>query len=161
MNIILTGPKHCGKSTAIAKILKLLDGSVSGFITQFDDRASDERKLYIKSLDGTESRCAARWYDGRIEVDKAAFDSFSVSLIDPKCDNVVIDELGKFEKNSKALRLAVRSAFDSEANVIVSIRLDAEGWMQALKSRDDAIVFTVDDLNRDVLPGRVLELINT
>lgn len=159
MNIIITGPKQCGKSTIVRKILSSLIGSVSGFLTEFSDRGSSERKLLIKSIDGTKSRCAAKWSDGQVSVDMSAFDNFAPALIATSTDYVVIDELGKFEKNSENLKLTVNSAFDSDVDVIAAIRLDADGWMQALKARDDVFLFTINGINRDSVPGRVLELL--
>lgn len=156
MNIIITGPKRCGKSTALQKLIPHLSGKVSGFITSFPDRSAEDKSLIISSLDGSLSRCAVVWKEGIPSVDRAAFDSFAPSLIDLSSNFVVIDELGKFEKSSENLKHAVEAAFDAPCHVIVSIRLDADGWMQALKSREDVVLLTLNGLNRDAIPDAVL-----
>ncbi len=160
MNIIITGPKHCGKSTVIGKLIPMLKGSVSGFISEFDDRASSSRKLLIRSIDGSNSQTAVSWHDGAVNINSDCFDEFTPFLISDSCDFIVIDELGKFEKNSAALKDAVTAAFDSEAHVIASIRLDAAGWMQELKKREDVIVMNVDNDNRDGLPDKILSMLS-
>ena len=103
MNIIITGPKRCGKSTVLQKLLPRLKGIKSGFITSFPDRSAEDKCLLISNLDGNLNRCAVKWKSGVPDVDRAAFDTFAPSLIDMTSDFVIIDELGKFEKSSESL----------------------------------------------------------
>ena len=152
MNIIITAPKHLGKSTAVAKIIKLLPGSISGFITEFIDRDCQDRALVLRSIDGSLQQNAVVWKNGIYEIDHGVFNAFAPSLVNTESDFVVIDELGKFEKNSDALRAAVTKAFDGPCHVIASIRLDAAGWMQELKNRSDVLVINLNEENRDSLP---------
>ena len=152
MNIIITAPKHAGKSTAVGRIISMLPGSVSGFITEFVDRECDDRILKLKSIDGSVSYNAVVWKDKAYTVDFDVFDICAPELIDAKTEYIVIDELGKFEKNCDNLRNAVISAFDSSANVIASIRLDAAGWMQELKQRNDVVLICLNEENRDSVP---------
>ncbi len=161
MNIIITGPRHCGKSTLVSRIMENFSGSVSGFITQFDNRESDSRELDLRSIDGSLHSCAVRWTDGKPELNPEAFDLFAPGLIDLKSNLVLIDELGKFEKNCELLKEAVLQAFDSPCHLLAVIRLDAEGWMQELKKRDDVLCISVNDLNRDELTSEILNIINT
>ena len=72
---------------------------------------------------------------------------------------VVIDELGKFEKNCENLKCTVEKAFDSPCNVLASIRLDAVGWMQDLKERDDTRVFFLSEENREDLTALIMNLL--
>ncbi len=160
MNILITGPKHCGKSTIISKILSNYSGSFSGFITEYDNRTSQTRELILRSIDGSLSRCAVKWADSRHETRHDIFDEFAPSLIDTSCSLVIIDELGKFEKNSTMLKAAVENVMSSPCHFVCSIRLDAEGWMQALKDRDDAAVIYVDESNRDAIPPKILTMIS-
>ena len=156
MNIIITAPKHLGKSTLIAKLLKLLPGSVSGLITEFIDRECPDRSLILRSVGGDRRETAAVWKGGQLQVNRHVFDEFAPSLIDRDSDFVVIDELGKFENDCENLRAAVTAAFDSPCHVLASIRLDALGWMQELKGRDDVLLIELDEANRGDLPGLIL-----
>lgn len=161
MNIIITGPKHCGKSTVIRKILSNFSGSVSGFISEFDDRASSSRELLLRNISGSLSRSAVSWIEGQHEVHKEVFDLFAPELIDTKCDLIVIDELGKFEINCQSLKETICNAFDSPCPVLVAIRLDAAGWMQELKKRHDVMMINIDEANRDLIPDRILEMLES
>lgn len=158
MNVIITGPKHCGKSTAVSKVINAFNGKISGFITEFENRESNTRRLTLRSVDSSKRCFAAIWNGETCEVFPDAFNTVGAALIDTNCDLLVIDELGKFEKNCNKLEKAVSDAFSSPTNVLVSIRLDAEGWMQALKKRDDVVVFYISDENRDKLPYELLKL---
>ena len=156
MNIIITAPKHLGKSTAVRKIIDILPCKISGFITDFVDRNSLDRALVLRSIDGTRRTNAVVWKSGSYEINHDAFDIFAPSLIDTDCDYVIIDELGKFEKKSENLKYAVNNAFDSPCHVVASIRLDAAGWMQELKARDDVLLINLNEENRDSLPEYVV-----
>ena len=159
MNIIVTGAKHSGKSTLIQKILKMYNGNVTGFITEFDDRSSLERELLIKDIAGEKSRCAVRWNNGPYEVFFDTFNDFASQLIKFDGELVVIDELGKFEKNCENLKCTVEKAFDSPCNVLASIRMDAVGWMHDLKERDDTRVFFLSEENREDLTAVIMNLL--
>ncbi len=160
MNIILTGPKHCGKSTLIKKIINKHKGCISGFISEFDDRTSSCRQLQIRSIDGDECACAVKWENGSYTVNYEIFDKFAPCLIDLSSDLIIIDELGKFEASCENLRLAVEKAFSSSGNLIAVLRLDAPSWINDLKLRSDALVINVNDKNRDSLADNITMLIN-
>ena len=159
MNIIITAPKHLGKSTAIRKIIDRLPDTTSGFITEFIDRDCADRKLMLRSINGSVSRCAVTWKDGKHYIDYSVFDDFAPGLVDFSQKFIVIDELGKFENCCDKLRESVQTAFDSPCHVIASIRLDAQGWMQELKNRDDVLLFELDENNRDSLPDRISHIL--
>ena len=159
MNIILTGPKQCGKSTVISKFMQKYHGNISGFISEFDDRASDTRQLIIRSIYSESQTCAVKWENGKANVNYSAFDEFAPSLIDLSAELILIDELGKFEASCKNLQDAVEAAFASPSNVIAVLRLDAPGWINALKSREDTLVIDVNSANRNSLADKLCELI--
>lgn len=160
MNIILTGAKRSGKSTAARQIMASLSGTVSGFVTVFENRdGGSERALYLSSIDGAKGQKAADWTTGHARAIPETFDRFAPELICPETDSVFIDELGFLEKDSLALKEAVNAAFDRPQNVLAVVRLDARGWMGELKARDDVTVLTVTEDNRNAVPAMVLELL--
>ncbi len=159
MNIIITGPKHCGKSTVISRVIGNFPGSTSGFITEFENRESDSRELKLHGLSGYPCYCAVKWTDGVFKVHQEVFDRFAPALIDCKSELIVIDELGKFERDCRKLKESVVTAFSSSVNVLASVRLDAAGWVQELKSRPDTEVIIVNEANRDFLPDQILRLL--
>lgn len=160
MNIILTGNQRVGKTTALEKILSELKCSRFGFLTRFDASKSDPgRELYMYSLDKLRKETVISWENNLPVVDLDAFDRFGSLLLGEEGRIAVMDELGKFEAGAQEFRHAVEHTFDSDTPVIAVIRINAEGWMQALKLRDDVKVITVTEQNRDEVPGLVLRLL--
>ena len=157
MNVILTGEKHVGKSTALSRALPQLTSSRFGFTTRYEPCA-DGRVLMIHSLDGACSAAAVRWVDGRAIVDEGAFNAFGASLLRGGGELAVMDEIGKFELRALPFRDAVLRVFDSECDALAVVRLDTSGWMQELKSRSDTVVITVTHENRDSIPDMLVRL---
>lgn len=160
MNIIITGPKHCGKSTLLSKVISNYSGSISGFITEFDSRESDFRSLNLRNIDSTKIKCAVQWNNGYYTIDISTFDIFAPKLIDKSCDLVIFDELGKFELECNNLKLAVEDAFSSCTDVIAILRSDAPGWMGDLKNRSDVTVINLNEENRNDLVFQLSKLIS-
>ena len=152
MNVILTGPRHCGKSTVVRILTTEIKGKISGFISEFDDRASVERKLLLRSIDCSKIATAVKWSNNSYSVKYETFDNFAPTLIDLKSDLIVFDELGKFESSCKNLQNAVEQAFSSPTDVIAVLRLDAPSWINDLKLRNDVVIISVNEQNRNVLP---------
>lgn len=161
MNIILTGERQIGKSTAMEKVLRELRCSRFGFLTRFDGpRADADRGLYMYSLDRSRGEKVIEWKNDRPEVYAGVFDRFGSQLLSEGGELAVMDELGKFETGALDFKRAVEAVFDSDTPVLAVVRINAEGWMQALKSRPDAAVITVTAQNRDAVPETVLRMLH-
>lgn len=161
MNVILTGEKRVGKSTALARFLAAYPGRARGFRTCFsNDRALPHEKLIMAGLDGGNAACVVSWENGLPRPDLAAFDAQGDTLLSaPDADLLVMDELGKFEGGADGFRRAVERAFAGNVPVLAVVRLDTGGWMQALKDRADTAVVTVTPENRDAVPDMLAELL--
>ena len=161
MNIILTGERQIGKSTAMEKVLREFQCSRFGFLTRFAvPRAGADRSLYMYSLDRLHGEKVIEWKHDRPEVYTGVFDSFGSQLLSEGGQLAVMDELGKFETAALDFKRAVETVFNSETPVLAVVRINAEGWMQALKSRPDAAVITVTAQNRDAVPKTVLRMLH-
>lgn len=157
MNIIITGDKRAGKTTAVNTALKKYRGTVSGFRTRFDGlRERDDRRLYLINLDNDDANLVVTWRENIPHVDTSAFDRHGSECIDRECELVLMDELGKFETEAENFRSSVISALEGPCDVIAVIRRDAEGWMEEIKHRDDVVLLTVTEENRDEIPARIL-----
>lgn len=158
MNIILTGEKQIGKSTALAKVLAALGREPLGFLTRFA-LSDGQRRLLLLSADGTQSRSAVCWQNGRPHVDLRAFDDFGAALLRADGTLAVMDEIGKFELHADRFREAVERSFDSGTDVLAVVRLETCGWMQALKARTDTVTLMVTEENRSEIPHIVCNLL--
>ena len=154
MNVILTGEKQIGKSTALDRFLAACSGSVAGFRTVFDSRSNiQNRRLLLCPLPDGAAEPAVTWTDGKPQALLSVFDRRVPPLLAQNADLYVLDELGKFETGAAEMRRAVEALFESEADVLAVVRLDAPDWMGALKCRPDVTVLTVTAENRDRIPA--------
>ena len=162
MNVILTGQRQIGKSTALNRFLADYSGTVAGFRTIFDTRSDpDNRRLLLCPLPDGESETAVTWTDGKPLADLAVFDRCVPPLLAQEAELFVLDELGKFETGAAEMQRAVETLFNSPADVLAVVRFDAPGWMGALKQRQDVTVLTVTQDNRDGIPALLRELLRS
>ena len=156
MNVILTGEKQIGKSTALERFLADWHGSVAGFRTVFDTRLDPRnRRLLLCPLPSGSPEAAVTWTEGKPQAELAVFDRRVPPLLAQSADLFVLDELGKFEGGAAEMRRAVEALFDSDADVLAVVRLDAPAGMGALKRRGDVTVLTVTAENRAEIPRRI------
>ena len=164
MNILLTGPPRCGKSTVIEKLVKQISRPVSGFFTREIRKEGKRVGFSIITLDGKEGVLAHQNSPSRVRVGKYRvnldqLDQIAVpSIIPAKPDEIVIiDEIGKMECFSPLFRQTLLKTLDSENLVIGSIALKGGPFIQKIKKREDVLLMTVTEKNRDSLAADLLK----
>jgi len=168
LNILLTGPPRCGKSTVIEKLVKQISRPVTGFFTREIREGGRRVGFSIITLDGKEgvlahedTRTSLRV--GKYGVNSEELDQIAVpSMIPAKPDEIVIiDEIGKMECFSPLFRHTLIKTLDSENLVIGSIALKGGPFIQKIKKREDVLLVTVTEKNRDSLAADLLKQIPT
>ncbi len=112
---------------------------------------------------------------GKIGIDLSKFEEIGVKAIkdacrkaeevgDPgfqECDVIVIDEVGKTEVESEAFVEAVKEALDAEKPMIITLHKKSRNpLLQDIRRRDDVRILEVTPTNRNILPYKVVRLIN-
>ena len=112
---------------------------------------------------------------GKIGIDMAKFEEVGVKAIknacvkaedagDPdfqECDVIVIDEVGKTEVESERFVEAVKEALDAEKPMIITLHKKSRNpLLQDIRRRDDVRILEVTPTNRNILPYKVVRLIN-
>ncbi|MBR6204330.1 MAG: DUF2478 domain-containing protein [Candidatus Methanomethylophilaceae archaeon] len=112
---------------------------------------------------------------GKIGVDLGAFEQVGVKAIknacrkaeegvEPdfqECDIIIIDEVGKMEVESEAFVEAVKEALDAEKPMIITLHKKSRNpLLQDIRRRDDVRILEVTPTNRNILPYKVVRLIN-
>ncbi len=167
-NILITGPPRCGKSTVIEKIVERIDFPATGFSTR-EIREKDRRVGFsITTLDGREGILAhqnlrSKFRVGKYGVHIKDIEAIAVPSIIPSTEGevVVIDEIGKMECFSLKFRESLAEVLDSPNLVIGSIAQKGGAFIQGIKKREDVVVITVTPQNRDILVGKLLEVIKS
>jgi nucleoside-triphosphatase len=85
-------------------------------------------------------------------VDLAELERVAVPALQGSGDVAVIDELGKMELASAALREAVAALLRRPVAVVATVHAFAHPFTDALKGRPGVEVIRVDPANRDRLP---------
>ncbi|MBO4797658.1 MAG: NTPase [Candidatus Methanomethylophilaceae archaeon] len=112
---------------------------------------------------------------GRIGVDLSKFEEVGVAAIrnacrkagegtEPdfeECDIIVIDEVGKVEVESEKFVEAVREALDADKPMILTLHKKSRNpLLQDIRRRDDVRILEVTPTNRNILPYKVIRLMN-
>jgi nucleoside-triphosphatase len=94
---------------------------------------------------------------GKYGVDIEGFDVFirEALFVLPGTRLFMIDEIGKMECISSQFRHRVREILDAEIPLVATISLRGDAGIDAVKTRDDVLVYQVTRENRDTLAGEI------
>ena len=156
MNVFLTGNVQAGKSTAIKRFLEKENISPLGFTTHLD-RSTGLLTIKIIGKDGDrEIKAAAPIGGSRPVPDIEAFDRAGKMLTDmdtSDCDMLIMDELGFMERDAHVFTDAVPAMLDRGIRTVGVLRNKPDGpFWDMLHERDDTVILTVDEENRDDIP---------
>lgn len=160
MNILVTGPPRCGKSTLIEKVVGRIQRPMTGFFTREMREKGKRVGFSIMTLDGKKGVLAhqgikSRFRAGKYGVNLDPIDHVAVpSMIPARAEEiVVIDEIGKMECFSPLFREMLVKVLDSKNSVLGSIAMKGDQFIQKVKEREDVLLVRVTEKNRDKLVG--------
>jgi nucleoside-triphosphatase len=155
-NILLTGPPRSGKSTLIEKVVKKIQRPATGFFTRELREKGKRVGFLIDTLDGKTGLLAhqdikSRYRVGKYGVNLKDLDQIAVpSMLPSTVDQlVVVDEIGKMECFSRLFRETLLRVISSENQLIGSIAIKGDRFIQTIKDRDDVILVFITQTTRD------------
>jgi len=166
--VLLTGPPGCGKTTAMMKIVGLLDKiKVAGFYTEEIREAGRRKGFRWRRLDGRTGVLAhvdiqSPHRVSKYGVDIESFDTEAVPAIDPEitpADFFAVDEIGKMECFSDKFVQTVRRLFASQVCVLATVALKGGGLIQEVKSYPTVRLLHLSVENRDEIARQVAEIL--
>ncbi|MCL2149311.1 MAG: NTPase [Methanomassiliicoccaceae archaeon] len=173
IKIGITGLPGSGKTYALLRVIEMLkdhDLLIGGMI---DEPLTDGRRrtgLSVRDILTGEAQVFAsadiesKIMIGKIGVDLAKFEQVGIAAIRTaceKCDVIVIDEVGKVEVESQAFIDAVKDALDVDKPMILTLHKKSRNpLLQDIRRRDDVRVLEVTPTNRNILPYKILRLMN-
>lgn len=156
MNVFLTGDVQVGKSTAIKRFLEKENVRPLGFTTHLDRSTGILMMKVIGESGEQDVEVAAPGGLSRPVPDTGAFDRAGKMLTDidtSGCDMLIMDELGFMEKDAPVFMAAVPAMLDRGIRTIGVLRNKPDGpFWDMLHERDDTVILTVDEENRDNIP---------
>jgi nucleoside-triphosphatase len=164
-NTLITGKPGVGKTTLVQKIIERMRSvNMAGFCTAEIRWMGSRLGFELQGLNGERRTLAHVEIDsrnrvGRYGVDTNGFDEFleAMDLLNPEVELIVIDEIGKMELFSNRFRGLVRNALNSDKQVLASISLKGNEFIQEIKQRLDIHLLEVTHANRDRLPEAIVE----
>jgi nucleoside-triphosphatase THEP1 len=158
MNILVTGPPRCGKSTLIEKVIGRIQKPMTGFFTREMRQGGKRVGFSITTLDGKEGVLAhqdtkSRFRVGKYGVNLEHIDKIAVpSMVPANTEEiVVIDEIGKMECLSSLFRQTLVKVLGSDNSVLGSIALRGDQFIQDIRERADVSLIHITEKNRDEL----------
>lgn len=151
-NILLTGPPGCGKTSLIQEVLSKLKGIKAGGFFTSEIREKGERKGFkIASLGGEEAILAHVDFKGPHKVSKYTVSIENLERVGlhalekakNEADLIVIDEIGKMELYSEAVRQAIWEALEGKKKILGTIMKAPHPFADKIKSRKDTLIIEV------------------
>ena len=172
LKIGITGLPGAGKTQALLKVIEMLEADglkVGGMITEpiikrgrregFNvmDWASKEKRVFASK------EIQSKVMVGRYGVDVSALDEVGVKALTfatANCDVIVIDEVGKMEVESDGFVAAVKEALDAEKPLLLTLHKKSRNpHLQDIRRRDDIRILEVTQVNRNLLPYKIVKLL--
>ena len=172
LKIGISGPYGVQKTGTLKKIIEMLaeeDISVGGMITdpimennrrvgfQVMDWATKEKTVFAH-LD-LDSPITIKGYGVNID----ALNEVGVKAIENAAKNqdvILVDEVGKKQVESEKFNEIVKTAMDLDKTMIITFQKKSRNpLLQDIRRRDDIRMLELTDVNKDLLPYKVVDLI--
>lgn len=165
-HLFLTGNKQVGKSTLLHKLIKAKQMDCSGFETRafYLDEERRGFTLHGRVEMGpyeNDCICCARVAEKKSVPVLPVFEENGVailqkSLVSP-VDFILMDELGRLEKQANAFIEQIYACLDSDKRVLGVLQKCSSEHVEAISRRADVTVLTVTSENRDQLLEQLIE----
>lgn len=148
-NIFITGRPGSGKSTLTRYLLEGFNLPWAGYQT-IKTGACPVGPIYeLKAFPTGEHRPISCYKDGRIQPVSDTFDTLGADCLHSAIQGpepiILMDEIGRFEKNSAVFLNAICSAVNSEKTVIAVLKKEPLPYLEQMRQMKDAIVVDLDE----------------
>ncbi len=170
MKILITGKPRAGKTTLLKKICEKLKNQglkINGFFTGEIREKGKRVGFFVENLKGEKEIFAhinikSEFKVGKYGVNISALEKIGIPEIENAIKNknlLLVDEIGKMELFSEKFKESVKTAFDSEIQIIATISISPHPFIKEIKKRKDVKIFEVNEKKREYLLRKIPELI--
>lgn len=160
-HLFLTGEKHIGKSTVIAKLLADSQLTVGGFRTVRTDTVfAGRRSVHMLKSNESPTKENLLFICGAPSSDTATrFDTLGCAALSQSngAQLLVMDELGPKEEQALAFQRAVLSALDGDTPILGVLQQADSPFLRQIAAHEAVEVVEVTKENRDALPALLRE----
>ncbi len=151
-NIAITGARQAGKSTLAHRLLEQLELPCDGFHTTVYDRTEMGPLYQLTDIRTGRSAPISRLAQGRICGIPETFETVGVRCLERALLGeravLLLDEIGRFERNSPLFLRAVTRVLDSPKRVIAVLKKEDLPHIAAIRARKDTLVVDLDVCGR-------------
>ncbi len=151
-NLALTGARQAGKSTLAEHLLTCLDLPYGGFRTTVYARTAAGPLYQLTDVITGETEPISHLTEEGIRGISAAFDGLGVRCLEGALRSdaplLLLDEVGRFERNSPLFLQAVTRALDSPKRVILVLKKEELPYIADIRAREDTLVIDLDTAGR-------------
>ncbi len=171
LKVGISGLPAAGKTFALLKVIEMLEADglkVGGMITEPIVRKNRREGFYVMDWATKEKRVLAsreiesKVMVGRFGVDLTALEEVGVAALrnaTANCDVIVIDEVGKMEVESPSFIQVVKDALDADKPLLLTLHKKSRNpLLQDIRRRDDVRILEVTQVNRNLLPYKIVKL---
>lgn len=162
MNIMLTGPRGAGKTTAAQTTLEMLEADdLAGYFTEPMGDPVDPKGHLMHPM-GYPARTIAHVNSakgprvGRFRVNVEAFERDGVAALRDAAAGtniIIMDEIGRFEEHAPNFVAAIHACLDAPAPVLGVLSAHGGSVVEAIAARPDVRLVPVEEASRDLLPA--------
>lgn len=160
-HLVITGVRQIGKSTLANRYLAKRGVEYAGYRTKVREQTAvgpiyemeellTGRREPISRLDGT-----------RIVGVPETFDGFGAEVIHRAAASetpiLLLDEIGRFERNSPRFLSAVEQSFSRGQQVVAVLKQENLPYLDVIKARGDVLLVDLDTMTREAAWERIRE----
>lgn len=161
--ILLSGRPGSGKSTLARYLLERYDQPWAGYQTYKYEISPAGPLFALKAFPGEDSSPISCYENGVIRAVGTTFDTLGADClyraIEGTAPIILMDEIGRFEKNSPAFLQAVQAVLDSDKTVIAVLKKESLPYLDALRKTPGAILIDLDECTREEARQRLTNLL--
>lgn len=147
-NFLITGQRNSGKTTLVNELLEMYHIDPAGYRTVPSKRYHSLTAYAMTDLLTGEQKDISKVVCGRIQGIEKTFSVFGVNCLKDALKSskktVVLDELGRFEKNCHIFLQCVNELLDSEKIILAVLKKESIPYLEQIKKRRDVLIFDLD-----------------
>ena len=155
INIVITGKRQRGKSTLAKRIIDKYNFSVAGYLTLpilSENNICGYKIVHIPE-NGMEEIIIDIKEDGKIKPFPSVFLNIGKKFVEDAllsdCDFIILDEIGRIEKDVTPFTDVIKKALDSDKNVIAVLKKEDIPFINDIKKRSDIYFWDIDLVDRE------------
>jgi nucleoside-triphosphatase len=168
LKLIIQGKPSSGKTTLIKEIISKIKYDWAGFYTE--EIRKNGRRIGFKLVNMKREEAIFAHQDFKSDykvskygVDLSVLERYGIDVVksysSPKL--IIIDEIGKMELFSQKFRDFIAQIFDSDHNILATMKVNPDQFCRMLLERPDVKVFNLSRNNFQEVKVKILKLLSS